>query len=265
MVVKVTFRPNGRFGNNVFQYIATKVIQKYIPNSCYVYNEIIKKEDNVFIITEDNWNDTLQSLRNKKEDVLKYDLYYCDGYFQFNDFIEEEQDYIKSLFSVDNKDMICSGMTMSCVVFFVSHYNTPFTDDDLVVHFRLDDFIMDGKKSAIIHPDSYLHLLRQISPQFNGKLYIVVDKIKYPFEQAYLQTFNEFNPIILSGHMLEDFARCFWAKNIVLSNSTFCWIPLIFGPKKRHWFPKNVGVFTNQRFDYIDDQSILFDTKRLTF
>jgi hypothetical protein len=154
---------------------------------------------------------------------------------------------------------------MSSLAFFVSHYNTPFTDDDLVVHLRLDDFIMDGKGSAVIHCDSYLTLLRQIRPQFSGKLYIIVDKIKYPFEQAYLQSFREFKPEILSGHMLEDFARCFWARNIVLSNSTFCWIPLIFGPKRRHWFPKNVGIFTNQRFDRLDDQSIVFDTKRLTF
>ena len=263
--VKVTFLPNGRFGNNVFQYIAAKVLQKYIPEASYSYNEAIKPGYSVLTVTEDNWNETLRGLRNKKEELLKYDLYYCDGYFQFNDFIEQERDYIQSLFSTDNNDIICSGMAMSSLAFFVSHYNTPFTDNDLVVHLRLDDFIMDGKGSAVIHCDSYLTLLRQIRPQFSGKLYIIVDKIKYTFEQAYLQSFREFKPEILSGHMLEDFARCFWARNIVLSNSTFCWIPLIFGPKRRHWFPKNVGIFTNQRFDRLDDQSIVFDTKRLTF
>ena len=263
--MKVTYRPNGRFGNNVFQYIAAKVLQKYLPQSTYSFNAVINRGDKVLTVTDDNWSQTLQDLRSKQETILEYTIYCCEGYFQFNDFIEQERDYIQSLFAVDNKDILCNGVSMSSLAFFVSHYNTPFTDQDLVVHLRLDDFIMDGKGSAIIHWDSYLDLLRQIRPQFSGKLYIVVDRIKYPFEVAYLHRFEEFKPEILSGHMMEDFARCFWAKNIVLSNSTFCWIPLIFGPKRRHWFPKNVGIFTNQKFDRIDDQSIIFETKRLTF
>ncbi len=143
MSVKVTFRPNGRFGNNVFQYIATKVLQKYIPEASYSYQESIKVGDNVLTVTEHNWNETLQGLRNKKEELLRYNLYYCDGYFQFNDFIEEERDYIQSLFSVDNKDILCSGLPMSGLVFFVSHYNTPFTDDDLVVT------LVDGRKLSV--------------------------------------------------------------------------------------------------------------------
>jgi hypothetical protein len=133
------------------------------------------------------------------------------------------------------------------------------------MHLRLDDFVMDGKGSALIHVESYINLLQSIRKDFKGKLYIVVDKIKYPFEFSYIDALKPFNPIVLSGHMLEDFARCYWAQNIILSNSTFCWIPMIFGPKRRHWFPQSVGVFTNQRFDRLNEQSIIFPTKRLTF
>jgi hypothetical protein len=262
----VTFKPNGRFGNNVFQYLATKVIQKYLPGSQYQFNASGERGDRVLTITDDSWDDTLKSLRSSSLTHDSYtDVYYLEGYFQFHQFIEEERDYIQSLFSTHNNDRLSETLTMNTLASFVLNYNNPFTDEDLVVHLRLDDFIMDGKRSAIIHFDSYLTLLRTIRPQFKGKMYIIVDNIKYPFEFAYIQQFAEFNPHILSGHMMEDFARCFWAKHIVLSNSTFCWIPLIFGSTRRHWFPHNVGIFTNQKFDHIDANSILFDTKRLTF
>ena len=261
----ITFLSNGRFGNNVFQYIATKIIQSYLPDRIYAYQYTLPSAS-LFYIREENFNSVLAQLKQNNIHLFQeYRVIVLDGYFQFNEYLEEHDELVRSLFTPRNHDQICPWLTMSMIASYVSEYSSSFTEQDLVLHFRLDDFIMDGKNSAIIHFNSYLKLLEEIRGSFTGKLYIIVDRLKYPFEIAYLHQFERYSPIILHGSMLEDFARCYYAPNFILSNSTFCWIPLLFGPKRRHWFPKNVGVFTNQKFDRLNDQSIIYDTERLLF
>lgn len=257
----ITFHPNGRFGNNVFQYIATKVFQSYLPNHVYHFSYPPYPE-NAFVITDENFDECIQLA---KQGQLTHPFISLQGYFQFNQYIEDHQDYVRSLFVPSNPDKINPNFTMGHLAHYVLNYKSPFESDDLVLHIRLDDFIMDGKGSAIIHHDCYLDLLKSIRNQFTGKLYIIIDRIKYPFEQEYIRKFEDWSPIILTASMVEDFARCYWAPNFVLSNSTFCWIPTIFSPKRKNWFPQNVGIFNNQKFDRVNDMSVVYPTKRLSY
>lgn len=262
----ITFRPQGRFGNNVFQYLAMKVFQYYFPTFKYEYDyRNVSYSTKSLIITDFNFDAQLELVKQGKLNADMYDFICMDGFFQFSQFIEDHQDYVRGLFTVANTDIINPNFTMSHLAHYVLGYQHPFTSDDLVVHIRLDDYIMDGKNSAVIHFESYVDLLRSIRSRFTGKLYIIIDRIKYPFEQYYLHQFEEFNPILLTSTMIEDFARCYWAPNFIMSNSTFCWIPMIFGPRRSHWFPQNVGTFQNQKFDRVNDLSIIYPTKRFSF
>jgi hypothetical protein len=94
--------------------------------------------------------------------------------------------------------------------------------DDLVIHFRLRDFMHPNNISEVIHPESYIKILEDLKGKYR-LLYIVVEKPKEQWEIDYLQYFNKYQPIIISGTIKEDFNFIRSFSKIIISNSTFCY------------------------------------------
>lgn len=238
----VTFIPRGRTGNNIFQYLMAKVIQlKY----GHVYVPYCELEDSNIIYENDI--DTL----NPNTNLI------LDGYFQISNYYVPYRNELLKLntsddyWVVDNKQVYIRD-------FFK---NTITLDDSIVISLRLDDFIqLPCKTSDIIPPDYYLTILEELPRK---QVYIVVDTLRMDWEKQYIQYFKKWNPILIQGTLMEDFAVLRDCPILLHSNSTFCWIASFFShhPKERY-IPKT-NFYVGQKLSKIEDSDILTEIKPL--
>ena len=121
------------------------------------------------------------------------------------------------------------------------------TDNDLVVHVRLGDFInFEQHTSQIFDPDCIKTIIKQI--QYD-KLYIVCDgpNKANPWEQMYLDRFQDLNPVFMSGVLGDDFDFLLKAKKLVTSASSMSWMAALLGNADETHIPYNTyyGGFTS--------------------
>ena len=151
--MSISYFVSGRFGNNLFQYFATKVLGK-ILNKEYVFNGSKKplsrgvnnekiKIDNLTEVDDEKFNEIISNSGSSIEGDI-----YVVGFFQTQDWITLYRDYIQSLFTEENMDRINDDYTISHIVKHVSKIK-PVRDDILIVHLRLDDFFHNIKKRDI--------------------------------------------------------------------------------------------------------------------
>ena len=108
--MSISYNLMGRFGNNLFQYIATKIIQNklLIYNRVYTYN-YKNKPENSFIINDNNYFEILNDLS-----IIPLDKnIYLDGYFQFDKHIRENKKYILSILNENNNERINDNYIVS--------------------------------------------------------------------------------------------------------------------------------------------------------
>ena len=99
---------------------------------------------------------------------------------------------------------------------------------DIVLHIRADDYSRD----SIIHPKWYKDILKR---EDYDRLFIVMS----PLDTEFLDQFIDFNPIIVSSSVRDDFLFIRNFKKIICSNSTFCWWAAFLGdPDKVYIFPR---------------------------
>lgn len=257
----------GRLGNNIFQYIAVKVIQKYVRElgvECS-YEFMSKEEANKRGFSWFNeyqfkqLYSIISSLGEEKKAYLKPFLegnWFFDGFYQFDYHIKDNLDYIRGLFTEDNEERINDNYRVCDIVKSINKYNITFKDNDIITHVRLDDFqnggiVMDHKCiSNIIN-----------SVRNKGDVYVVCDKIKTPFEIKYMKEFKEDvkYKLISSDDMFKDLAYLWKSPNLICNNSTFCWIAAIFGDHNSVWIPKNLGLNPPQHFERIRDDDVVFE------
>jgi|694.fasta_scaffold89266_3 hypothetical protein len=253
----VSARIQGRLANNLFQYVAAKIMGKKL-NLSYMYNSV---PHSGIVLNDFIFKQFYDECDGKK--LGQFDGLYLDGFFQFDYLIQEHIEFIKSLFVTSNSDRINDSLTVSEFVNFIENYKCDvIQNEDLVLHLRLDDYV---DHHSLISPLSTVKLIRQlmIDHQFK-RLVIVTDKIRQPFELKYLNVFSIFKPVILSGTMMEDFTRLYKAKNVILSNSTFAWMSMILSEKRTHWIPQNLGGFQAQVFHRVNDESIVYPVKQMS-
>ena len=286
----ISFATSGRFGNAVFEYIATRVIQHYL--NC-INPEIQYEYKWMYHITYTKYNDVYSDKSHPDVDIHERDFFtvyniiksginpfeqserghiYLNGWFQFDTHILENRDLIRSWFSLTNTDHISQSIRVCDLVQVVQlvkegRKEVPFTEQDVVVHVRLDDFKMNGHDSIIIHSKSYIELFQTIE-QKNGetRFVLICDKVKHSFEQEYMKQLlqSEFEIVpVIGNHMFVDFAMMCCAKRLVCSNSTFSWIAMLFGDNTENWFPELQGEFPNQQIERLDRKSQLYKYKFL--
>ena len=277
----ITYNAQGRTCNNIFQYFSTKVIQKLINDSYRLKHPSglgpENQKDNIckFIDVNDSNRQTLLATNRwlRIDDnffinfynSLKHNLFnnfnanfYIDGFFQLDCFINSHLDFIKSLICETNKDSINAKYNINQLYTAFKDYSPEFTDNDLVVHLRLDDFINEGHNSYVLKPECYIQSIKRVQDIHKFKtIYIVVDKIRRVWEKEYidklLRDLSIYNISILeTADLFTDMARLYSAKNVFCSNSTFCWIPVLLGRCEKNWLPEK-NTCDNQKFFKINE------------
>ncbi len=265
--MSISFFVSGRFGNNLFQYFATKVLGK-ILNKEYIFNGSKKplsrgingekiKVDNLTEVDDEKFNEIISN----KNSSIEGDIYVV-GFFQTQDWITLYRDYIQSLFTEENMDRINDEYTISRIA---KHVNTikPVRDDILIVHLRLDDFFHNAHNSEVIHPKSIIDEINKI--EGINKVMFISDTLKKPWELAYVNhlTYSVKNSIAISNSLLTDFGLLYKAKNIMLCRSTLGWIAGILSTEnKRNWFPLNED-FKHQTVNRLNENTVAFNPEYL--
>jgi len=223
----VYFLNPGRFGNNLFQYIASEIIKyiynfdtvqlvSHIPNNCEIIDDVKFREIKNRYLNNNNNND-----------VFTCDKDICmNGYFQQSDILTKFKSYVLSLFDISNQNQINNQYRVCDLVNYICKHSN-VNDDDLVLHLRLDDYKHNNNPPHIFDKEALGNIIDKIP---HKTLYIVCDKLNYDWEKRYVDYFiNKYNVKIISGSLLDDFKFIMNSKNIVNSPSTFCWIATYLG------------------------------------
>jgi hypothetical protein len=280
--MSISYFVSGRFGNNLFQYFATKVLGK-ILNKEYVFNGSkipltrgINKIENMVEVDEEKFNEIISKnipeYRTQSRQSLSvqstgagYSIegnVYVVGFFQTQDWLTLHREYIQSLFTEENMDRINDDYTISSIVKHVNKIK-PLRDDILIVHLRLDDFFHNAHNSEVIHPKSIIEEINKI--EGINKIMFISDTLKRPWELSYVNhlTYSVKNSIAISNSLLTDFGLLYKAKNLMLCRSTLGWIACILSTEnKRNWFPLNED-FKHQTINKLNEHTVTFTPEYL--
>ena len=259
--MKISNQVSGRFGNNLFQYIASKVLQHKLSknglNYTYIYESIL---DDPFIITDDNYFEVLEdtSIIPKGKNI------FLKGYFQFDKHIIENKEHLNLVFNVLNLERINENYTVSFIADRIKTFNRRFNDDEVVLHLRLDDFIGDR---IVMHYKNYFDMISSL-PETIKTVVIVVDKCKSQWEITYLRMIDEFckskglQVRFDCGDMFDDFCKLYYAQNFISSNSTFSYLAGLLGTHKFSWCPVN-SIYSHQNISKFDENTVSINVEYL--
>lgn len=243
---KCAFISQGRFGNNIFQYIACKLfckrfqwnyvsrIQELNEPQLTLYEQeifstwgIVNTPYKLYTILDVNLSIPEEC---KEGDAIVF------GYFENLNLINTYLDDVKAFFHPENTDVFYNQYSIRDILL-----DLPIKPSihDLVIHVRLDDFYtsVNGASNVVSHSyyrDAFAYLI-QVTPLIHN-VWIVSDKIRDHREQSYM---NELlNVLKESGFtnvhfhqksLLEDWNFCRLAQYFIGSNSSFAWTAMIVG------------------------------------
>ncbi len=251
--MKISYKVSGRFGNNFFQYIATKIIQKeLVKNNKSVEYVFDSPLEDAFIITDSNYFQVLNNISSICNENV-----YLDGYFQFDEHIIKNKDYINSVINSYNNEKINSNVNVSFLTTKLKETLYLYKDEDVVLHIRLDDFIGDR---LVMKPEMYIDIISTLKEGSN--IIIVIDKIKYSWEAEYIRMIYEyatkvkgFTVSISSDDMFKDFCKLYYAPNLISSNSTFSYLAGLLGTHNNSWCPVNT-IYSHQKISKFDENTV---------
>lgn len=255
------------FGNNLFGWLAMKVIQHQ-----YGHIEVnhLEELNTPLEISDAVWD--RYSLEFEKNQGLRIgecshrDLHLY-AFFQNSTVLLYYRDYLRSLITKENTEYI-TPLTEPQVVQVSDIASTVIddapTNNDVVIHVRLGDFKHNGGSSSeIIHPLSYWNILDKLSFE---RLIIVVKAPEDAFEHKYLDLFKKRYPNVVirsSTKLVEDFVFLMKSKRIIVSNSTFCWCAAFLGDSEENYVIRNT-YYKGQKLDHVNSKSILCGVQYIT-
>ena len=252
--MKISYKVSGRFGNNLFQYIAMKVVQNEISKNDtfieYVYHTPL---ENALVITDDNFFDVLEDIS-----PLVNKNVYLDGYFQFDTHIIKNKGYINAAINTYNSELINDNIKVSYLANQLTKNQYEFNPNEYVLHLRLDDFIGDR---IVMKPDMYIDVISSLNSI--GHLVIVVDKLKYTWELEYVRMIHEYATkvkgfsvsVSSEDDMFKDFCKLYYAQNLISSNSTFSYLAGLLGKHKYTFCPVNT-IYSHQHISKFDENTV---------
>ena len=260
-----TFRHvGGRTGNQIFQYLITKVLQLKYGHRYRCFHEIEDLQKDVFVVTEENISDILsENQDNPYLEILKSKNLLCEGYFQKSEyFVQVREKLLDTLYDENNNDYWIYNDKRVYIKDFLNYRNNYcFQENDVVISLRLDDFIQLPRESSdILPPQFYLNILEKLT--FNN-LYIVCDKIRWDWEYRYMDFFKKWNPIMIQGDIMHDASVIRDCKFLIHSNSSFCWIMSFFSRDQKKRFIPYTNFYKGQKMYEIEDSDLLFHVKPL--
>lgn len=232
----ITYKPNGRFGNNMLQYMTCKLLS-LLSGNVYTYINYFEFPKEFVTFKEEDYT----KLIAEGFTGLPNNNILCDGYFQKSTLLAKHRDYFLECMKSDDmfveRKSDFTGVSLeNSVLYPVSSIfvesSRQFLPTDVVISIRLGDFIQyPCKTSDIVPPSFYFNMLKKV--KFT-RLYIVCDKPEKDWEKSYLALFDTYKAIRIHGAHLEDFATLRAAPTLIHSNSTFCWLASFFGNPVRY-------------------------------
>jgi len=262
MVFYITFKPQGRTGNIIIQYLMCKIFtikygHKYIQfeRDNETVNELMQfpKDNPIHFLKEDEAFEYLQKNATSNENIEIF------GYFQKSEILTlYRKEILKLLYDEPNEDfwyMLNDNNKdeVKPMYFkdFLNYNDVPIlttfvkTYCNVVLSIRLDDFIqLPCKTSDILPPQYYILALDNILKENMdiGKkvnIYIVCEKIEYDWEKHYInyllkglefcKRFRKIPNVNCSWVILQncniyhDCALFRECDYLIHSNSTLCW------------------------------------------
>lgn len=221
----LSYKLQGRFGNNLIQYCIAKLLCKLFGHTL-----ISRKERNALSVTDVEWPELASFLVKHQHEPAKLRRHpyakvslTLDGYFQRSEVLVAFRPFFQSLFTTSNPDALTPTLKIAEIAGALQRVDSR---DEIIVHLRLDDFQRAGAKgsSVILHPSWYQKVLDSIRSTSSRPIRIVYDRKGVQEEEAYLSAFQRYTPILQSSDVLTDFATLANAKTLVSSNSTFSWM-----------------------------------------
>jgi hypothetical protein len=263
--MKISYSVMGRFGNNLFQYFATKILQNKLLSCNRIYNfEYNTKFDNVYIVNDDNYLDILN-------DIIKIPNntnIYLDGYFQFDKHIRENKDYVNTLLNITNTEKINDHYDISIIANKMFHFKREFTHDEVVIHIRLDDFL---SANVCMNYMQYINIINTF-PSHIKKIIIVTDKLRQQWELQYINLIHIFSnnknlivQIESGDDLIQDFCKMYYSKNFFSSNSTFSYLAGLLGNHILSWCPNNKVRYPHQSVEIFNNNTFSFDSEYLPY
>ena len=253
----LSYKLQGRFANNLIQYCIAKLLCKLFGHTL-----VNRNERGTVVITDFEWNllapTLIQNLGNpqffRKHPYAKKNLR-LEGFFQQSKYLLPFRQTILSFFTVSNADPINEKYTVSQIAALLQTFPT---FNELIVHIRLDDFRGAGKdhSSVILHPDYFHQFLPDLIAKHTLPVRIIYEKKDNLAEQAYIQTFSRYNPLVQSAELLVDFVTLIKAKVLVSSNSTFSWMAAFLATDQIRVLP-TICHMGSQELGSIDSEDIV--------
>jgi len=273
----VSFELSGRTGNNIFQYLISKVIQikfghTYVPIQEFkdrisaqekrkfgmVFGNQEPEDNSVLTINEVEMKDAIDG---KITDIENKNVI-CNGYFQKSEFYLPYRNELINILKSSHDYWISNGKQIFVRDFMNCGHNQIIGENDIVMSLRLDDFIQrPSKTSDIIPPEYYLNILEE-EMQYRDKLFIVSDIFRYDWEKKYVEFFAKWDPIFIQQDVMSDFAVLRDCHTLIHSNSTFCWIASFLSDKTKRYIP-NTHFYCQQLLKEIGPNDELIDVNPL--
>jgi hypothetical protein len=261
---KVAVDGRGRFGNNLIQYFAAKIFSLYFGHN-YILNKA--ELNNPCVIPE---ADFLNIIMNRHPSMIFQNDVFLEGFFQNISFLSRERQFIKSLFTVTNTDLINYHHYEKIMVIknLVIALPEKPCENDLVLHIRLDDFIHQGHNSNILDVNYYINEV--VDSNFKDTVWIVVDRLNNDFDKNYIEILIKklkesgiMNIRLHQKSFLEDWTFCMNATNFISSNSTFALTAILLGNMKYVVLPTEVSWKNIVPIDGILNCKIVDNVKRI--
>jgi hypothetical protein len=260
----ISFKAEGRFGNNLIQYCIAKLLSKLFGHTL-----VSRQERGASLITDFEWTLLAPFLvenlhtphRLRKHPYAKKHLR-LEGFFQDSTYLIPFRQVLLSFFTPTTTDFINETVTVSQLV---HHIQQAPRRDEIVVHLRLDDFRTAGKdrSSLILHPDYFHRLLPALIQSQSLPIRIVYQRKQHLAEEAYIATFARYTPTLQSSDLLDDFASLVNAKVLVSSNSTFSWMAAFLAPSQIRILP-TIHHMGTQNLGPIDSTDVVKESFFLT-
>jgi hypothetical protein len=256
--MSISYCVGGRFANNLIQYFATKVLCK-LTNKEYKYKERTINQKSIGDLEYIKlYNDIKEKNITIEGDII------LNEFYQSKEWMFPEREYLSSLITVENEDRINDSYKVSDLAKALIEHNNTLKDDELVIHVRLDDYFHQGHNSDIIDPHSLIEYINTLG--FNSHT-IVCDNLRFDWEKKYIDLLlnNIPNSKVTNNSLLTDFCVMYYAKNILVSRSTFSWISAIISPyTEKSWFPLRKFVCQRQTIDSINEKTIKYTPNYFT-
>jgi hypothetical protein len=235
------FIPIGRLGNNIIQYMAARLLSRAFGHTLVQWRsdiqnpiEIADNSDSEFGFSWlwfreyvlENGFEGLRSHPIAKRDIV------LNGFFQQSDIYIAHRDWLRSLFTEENKDKLNFDVSVCDLISAKPRGQKTGT---ITLHLRLGDFQMAPGKCLVLHPRIYLKILRKLMP---APLEIITHPLKKREEEFYLSLFHPLAPTFSTSYSeLEDHATLRGAKRAFFSNSTFAWTAAFLGDAEERYMP----------------------------